>query len=77
MANFCPSCGTPVQSDVKFCGQCGFKLGVGGKEKSGGEEQPTVVGGFKSGFGGCLGVFVAIVVIIIIAGVCVALAGNN
>lgn len=22
----CPSCGTPVQTDASFCGQCGFNL---------------------------------------------------
>ena len=25
----CPSCGTPVQSDATFCGQCGFNLKPG------------------------------------------------
>ncbi len=39
----CPNCGTSVQTDASFCGQCGFNLrGAGGPVASGTEPPPPI-----------------------------------
>jgi len=41
----CPNCGTPVQTDASFCGQCGFNL----RSTSAIAAEPTVGTDFSSG----------------------------
>lgn len=32
--NFCPNCGKPLKSDVKFCGNCGAKITINSTENT-------------------------------------------